>query len=108
MTEDGQSTLEKFSAADLPSFVMEEIEDSGALSEAVLDDSGINVTGGRYGDIPGEYADAWSKIDGEILYMEMVDFEADGNLELLVLHMRNNERESELFAASVYHAEPEG
>ncbi len=44
MTEDGQSTVEKFSAADLPSFVMEEIEDSGALSEAVLDDSGINVT----------------------------------------------------------------
>lgn len=40
MTEDGQSTVEKFSAADLPSFVMEEIEDSGALSEAVLDDPG--------------------------------------------------------------------
>ncbi len=115
MTEDGQITVEEFSAADVPSFVMEEIEDNDDLIEAILEDSAMDLTGGgdgdasgEYGDVPGEYAEALAEIDGEILYTEMVDFEADGNPELLVLHTRNNERTSELFAVSIYRAGPDG
>ena len=115
MTEDGQITVKEFSAADIPSFVMEEIEDNDDLADAILEDSAMDLTGGgggeasgEYGDVPGGYAEALAEIDGEILYTEMVDFEADGNPELLVLHTRNNERETELFAVSVYRAEPNG
>ena len=108
MTEDGQITVEEFSAADIPAFVMEEIEDSDDLAEAILEDSDLDVAGGAGGDVPGGYADALAEIDGEILYTEMVDFEADGNPELLVLHTRNNNNKSELLAVSVYRAGPDG
>ena len=43
MTEDGEITVEEFSAADVPAFVLEELEDDGDLMEAILDDSGIDV-----------------------------------------------------------------
>ena len=72
MTEDGQITVEEFSAADIPAFVMEEIEDSDDLAEAILDDSDIDVTGGAGGDVPGGYAEDLAEIDGEILYTEVV------------------------------------
>lgn len=53
---------------------------------------------------------------GEILYTEIVDFEADGNPELLVLHTRDKspsvkkryEKGEELFGVSIFRAGPEG
>lgn len=43
MTEDGEITVEEFTAADIPEFVVEEIEEDDDLAEAILDDSGIDV-----------------------------------------------------------------
>lgn len=103
MTEDGEITVEKFTVADVPAFVMEEIEDDKDLIDAILDSSGIDVTGAAEGDVLDEYADVLAEIDGEILYSEMVDFEADGNPELLVLYVKDgyaSNREADFLSVS--------
>ena len=109
MSADGEITVTAFAARNIPAFVREEIEDNDGLAQAILDASGIDI----YeipGNPPAEYRDVLNELkqEGDILYTEMVDFEADGNPELLVLHTRNNDRESELLAVSVYRAGSNG
>lgn len=88
MTTAGEITVEKFTAADIPAFVREEIEEDSDLAQAILDSSGIDLTGGTSSGNLDDYADILDKIrDGgyEVLHAEVLDFEADGKPELLVI-----------------------
>lgn len=86
----GEITVEEFTASDIPEFVVEEIEDDDDLAEAILDDSGIDLTGGgstSSGELD-DYAEILDEIrasGAEVLYAEVFDFEADGNPELLAI-----------------------
>lgn len=84
MTADGEITVTAFTAPRIPAFVRKEIEDDDGLLQAILAASGIDVTGGDLDD----YADILDDIrstGSEILYTEVLDFEADGKPELLVI-----------------------
>ncbi|MDE7221435.1 MAG: FecR family protein, partial [Oscillospiraceae bacterium] len=89
MSADGMIEVSAFSGSAVPAFVREEVEDDENLMEAILDDSGIDVTGGgASADELADYADILDEITAhgeEILYTEILDFEADGKPELLAI-----------------------
>ena len=104
LMEDGLE-VKPLTAASIPAFVRDEIAEDEELTKAVLDTTGINIA--AYSTAP--YKDALDRLKerGEILYTEIVDFEADGNPELLVLHTRED-MDDELLAYSIFRAGPEG
>ena len=69
MTEDGEIDVSPFTAADIPSFVVVEVEDDDDLAGAILDASGIDVTGGapQGSSEPGGGEDADIIASGHIL-----------------------------------------
>ena len=106
--------VKPLTADSIPAFVRDEVTEDKELTKAVLDTTGINMA--AYSASP--YKDALTELEteGEILYTEIVDFEADGNPELLVLHTRDKspsgkkryEKGQELFGVSIFRAGPEG
>ena len=104
LMEDGLE-VKPLTAASIPAFVRDEVAEDEELTKAVLDTTGINIA--AYSTAP--YTDALDRLKerGEILYTEIVDFEADGNPELLVLHTREDV-DDELLAYSIFRAGPEG
>lgn len=109
---DGTLEVKPLTANDVPAFVREEVADDEDLTKIVLDTTGINIA--AYSTAPYQDALAELEKEGGILYTEIVDFEADGNPELLVLHTREKsipqryEKGEELFGVSVFRAGPEG
>lgn len=112
LTAEGTLEVKPLTAASVPAFVREEVVEDEELTKAVLDTTGINLA--AYSMAP--YKDTLAELekDGEILYTEIVDFEADGNPELLVLHTREQSNPDryegeggELLAYSVFRAGPE-
>ncbi len=97
--------VKPLTADSIPAFVRDEVTEDEELTKAVLDTTGINMV--AYSASP--YKDALDRLKerGEILYTEIVDFEADGNPELLVLHTREDV-DDELLAYSIFRAGPEG
>lgn len=90
MSADGEITVTPFTATDVPSFVIKEIKDDEDLIKAILEDSGIDILANPL----ISYADALSEIKGELLYTDVLDFEADGSPELLVLYLPNDPESS--------------
>ena len=114
LTAEGTLEVEPFTAASVPAFVREEVAEDKELAKTVLDTTGIDLA--AYSTAPYKDALAGLEQEGEILYTEIVDFEADGNPELLVLHTRDKsssgkkryEKGQELFGVSIFRAGPEG
>jgi len=114
LTAEGTLEVEPFTAASVPAFVREEVAEGKELAKTVLDTTGIDLA--AYSTAPYKDALAGLEQEGEILYTEIVDFEADGNPELLVLHTRDKsssgkkryEKGQELFGVSIFRAGPEG
>lgn len=95
-------TTAEFDTGRLPDFVVKEIRDGEGGTNAALGGSGTDVPGNPsqqgnqqgnplQGDAPAAYADVLAGIEGEILYTETLDFEADGSPELLALYFLENE-----------------
>ena len=84
LTADGTLEVKPFTAFSVPAFVREEVAEDEELAKAVLDTIGINIA--AYSIAPYKDALAEVKERGEILYTEIVDFEADGNPELMILY----------------------
>ena len=105
VTEEGALDVKPLTITSIPAFVRDEVAEDEELTKAVLDTTGINIA--AYSTAP--YKDALDRLKerGEILYTEIVDFEADGNPELLVLHTREDV-DDELLAYSIFRAGPEG
>ena len=83
VTAGGEIEVSPFTAAEIPAFVATELKDDADLQEKIRDASGIDVVA----DPRIAYADVLDGIDGEILFAEPVDFEGDGDPELLVLYV---------------------
>ena len=81
LTESGGITVSALTAEDIPSFVLEEVEDYGGLP--VPDDSGDNPI---EADPMAAYEELLSTLEN-VVYSEVVDFEGDGSPELLVISM---------------------
>ena len=91
MTAGGTIEVSAFTAWDVPAFVTAEIEADEALSEAVLDASGIDTAGDLQSIYPDVFADTSR---GEIIFADEFDFEADGSPELLVLYKYDERTEN--------------
>ena len=81
LTESGGITVSALTAEDIPSFVLEEVEDYGGLP--VPDDPGDNQI---EVDPMAAYEELLSTLEN-VVYSEVVDFEGDGSPELLVISM---------------------
>lgn len=81
LAADGTLTVSPFTADEIPAFVIDELKGDAGLMGAILDASGIDIA--AHPQVA--FADELGAIDGRILYTGYVDFEADGEPELLVL-----------------------
>lgn len=106
MSANGDIEIEPFSAEEIPAFVAQEIKDDEDLINAILEDSAIDVLGNPL----IAYADILEEIKGEILYTEMLDFEADGSPELLVLYLQEEEEGNKTYGihSDIWRDGPEG
>ena len=81
LTQEGGLEVREFTYDFVPGFVVKEILDDEDLKQAVLDASGIKF--------PTSYEELLSMLNEEpgkeVVYSEMIDFEADGSPELLVI-----------------------
>ncbi len=109
LTKEGVLEAEPITAASIPAFVWEEIADDEKLREPVLDSS---VTEPTEADPMAAYANTLDKIteNGKILHTEMIDFEQDGNPELLVIYTagENEATGTDFVEVSFYRNETEG
>lgn len=86
---DGTLEVVPFTAASVPAFVREEIVEDEDLAADIQDAIGIDLTGA---DPMAPYLDIindLSQNDNYILFAGLVDFEADDEPELLMIHMYN-------------------
>lgn len=106
MAVDGEITVTPFTAEEIPAYVVKEIQEDEELIHAIFEDSGIDVLGNPL----IAYADVLAEIKGEILYTEMLDFEADGSLELLVVYLPEEPEGNGKYNihADIWREEPEG
>ncbi len=103
MTKEGELKVREFTYDFVPGFVVREILDDDDLKQAVLDASGIRF--------PTSYEELLSMLNEEpgeeVVYSEIIDFEADGSPELLVI--RNSPSgEYVRFQFTIYRDGPEG
>ncbi len=103
LTQEGGLEVREFTYDFVPGFVVKEILDDEDLKQAVLDASGIKF--------PTSYEELLSMLNEEpgkeVVYSEMIDFEADGSPELLVI--RNSPSgEHVRFHFYIYRNGPEG
>ena len=103
LTKEGELKVREFTYDFVPGFVVREILDDDDLKQAVLDASGIRF--------PTSYEELLSMLNEEpgeeVVYSEIIDFEADGSPELLVI--RNSPSgEYVRFQFTIYRDGPEG
>ncbi len=103
LTKEGELKVRELTYNYVPGFVVREILDDDDLKQAVLDASGIRF--------PTSYEELLSMLNEEpgeeVVYSEIIDFEADGSPELLVI--RNSPSgEYVRFQFTIYRDGPEG
>ncbi len=104
MTADGAIAVKTFEVYAVPGFVTEELQADEALNGAVLEASGLDVAASPLAD----YADVLNRLmRGKPLYAEILDFEADGNPELMVLALEEDAGGRKIFA-NIYRKGPDG
>ena len=79
LTDDGALEVWELTFASIPSFVARELLDDEALHQTVFEASGLRI--------PTTYEELADTLE-DVVYSEVIDFEADGNPELLVIQPR--------------------
>ena len=109
LKEDGKLEVKPFTAASVPAFVREEVAEDEELAANIQDTTGMDLT---EADPADAFADAFAKFDKEkeVVYTELVDFEGDGDPELLVIAKGDTEngQYSSAFSIWAYQNSPEG
>ena len=92
LTENGVLEITAFSTFSVPVFVWTEITEDEALTEEVLEATGMDLA--QNPPVP-RYAEAMiaEELD-EVLYTEWIDLAKDGDPELLVIGIQNHETDS--------------
>ncbi len=103
LTKEGELKVRELTYNYVPGFVVREILDDDDLKQAVLDASGIRF--------PTSYEELLSMLNEEpgeeVVYSEIIDFEADGSPELLVIR-KSPSGEYVRFQFTIYRDGPEG
>ena len=109
LMEDGTLEVKPFTAFSVPAFVREEVAEDEELAADIQDATGMDLTGADPADA---FADVFAKFEeeNEVVYTELVDFEGDGDPELLVIVKDDTEdgRYSSKFSIWAFRNSPEG
>ena len=96
LTQDGALDVWELTFESIPDFVARELLDDDTLQQTVLDASGLRI--------PTTYEELVDVLEN-VVYSEMIDFEADGSPEMLVIQDGSNYAR---FYIRIYRMGPEG